>query len=73
MVVLAWVATWAGTATPTGVTVPAGMAAPLGGGEEGHTRGLKLCPLQVFAMPGFLDLGRDGEGGRISSSGKEME
>ena len=43
------------------------------GGEEGCTRGLKLCPLRVLAMLGCLDLGRDGEGGRISSSGKEME
>ena len=43
------------------------------GGEEGRSRGLKLCPPRVLAMLGCLDLGRDGEGGRISSLGKEME
>ena len=47
--------------------------ASAGGGKEGRTRGLKLCPPRVLAMLGCLDLGRDGEGGRISSSSKEME
>ena len=53
--------------------IGAAAAASAGGGEEGRTRGLKLCPLRVLAMPGCLDLGRDREGGRISSTGKEME
>ena len=61
-------ATPAETATWTGV-----VAAWAGGREEGRTPGLKLCPPRVLAMLGCLDLGRDGEGGRICSSGKEME
>ena len=28
-----------------------GLDPPVGGGEERHTRGLKLCPLRVLTMP----------------------
>ena len=37
-----------------------------GGGEEGRTRGLKLCPPSVLAMFGCLEKGGNGEVGRIS-------
>ena len=29
-----------------------GLDPPAGGGEEWHTRGLKLCPPRVLTMPG---------------------
>ena len=64
----------AGAVAPIGAATSVGAAvASVGGGEEGCTQGLKLCPSRVLAMLGCLDLGRDGEGGRISSLGKEME
>ena len=64
----------AGAETPAWAKALAGAATTSAGSiEEGHTRGLKLCPSRVLTIPRCLDLGRDGEDGRISSSRKEME
>ena len=34
-------------------TAGPGLDPPAGGGEERHTRGLKLCPPRVFTMAGL--------------------
>ena len=57
----------AGATAPIGVAAPTGATAALvGGGEEGRTRGLKLCPPHILAMLECLEKGGNGEVGRIS-------
>ena len=50
-------ALWLTGAAVVGATAAAvgsrrGLDLPTGGGEERHTRGLKLCPSHVLTMPG---------------------
>ena len=50
--VVAAVAVGGGVAAAAAVELGSGLDPPVGGGEEWHTRGLKLCPPLVLIMPG---------------------
>ena len=61
---LAVAAVVAAVAATTGaVRSRLGLEPSAGGGEKWRTRGLKLCPLRVFTMPG-QERGGDRESGR---------
>ena len=54
-------------------TVGLGLDPPAGGGEERHTRGLKLCPSRVFTMVGLEKEMRGWDKESFKGDREEME